>query len=273
VDLEQAAAEEPVSPHWTVWRKLAATVALIFVPAGVTVVGGAGKLLKWIPDSFAIVLLILGVAGLIIAAIAARLVIRSVSDPLRQLARQARLVAEGKKHALTLDARHDEIGPLAAAFQRVVETSRYDRERLLQNNKELQAMNTQLEAAADQVKSFAFKAGEANLAKREFLAVMSHEIRTPVNGIIGMTELTLQTELSAGQRDYLETINSCAESLMSLLNDILDFSKIEAGKLELERTEFGLRELIGEALATLAPRAHGKGLELLLSCGRKFLII
>jgi CheY-like chemotaxis protein len=85
-----------------------------------------------------------------------------------------------------------------------------------------------------------------------------------VNGIIGMTELAMQTDLTPAQRDYLQTINSCAESLLAQLNDVLDFSKIEAGKLELERTDFSLRELLGEALSTLAPRAHAKGLELLL---------
>ena len=185
-------------------------------------------------------------------------------EPLRKLSHEAVEIAEGKRESLTVEARKDEIGDLTEAFRRVVETGRRDRERMLQNNNELQAMNAQLETANQQVKSFAFKAGEANIAKRDFLAVMSHEIRTPVNGIIGMAELASQTELTAGQRDYLDTINSCAESLLVLLNDVLDFSKIEAGKLELERTEFSLRDLLGEALTTLAPRAHNKNLELLL---------
>jgi PAS domain S-box-containing protein len=102
----------------------------------------------------------------------------------------------------------------------------------------------------------------ASRAKSEFLANVSHEVRTPLNGILGMTELALQTDLDAEQRDYLGLVRSSAGALLTVINDLLDYAKIEAGKMHLDPVDFDVRELIDEALRPLALRARAKGLGL-----------
>ncbi len=166
---------------------------------------------------------------------------KSLVYPVKSLLLGAERIASGEYDQPIESQSRDEIGQLARSFESM-RGSIKDKQRELVRKSEV--------------------AEQAAQTKGEFLANMSHEVRTPINGVLGMTELLLNTELNATQHRYASTISRSGQSLLSVINDILDFSKIEAGKLSLYNSPFDLRDLVEDITELLAESAHRQGVEL-----------
>ena len=186
----------------------------------------------------------------VVSLSAFRLVRRAVTR-LADLAQLSRRMAQGELGLQTRVEGDDEIAELAAAFNHMASQLKQDYEQI---EEQVRQRTSELAVARDDALA-------ADRAKSNFLANMSHELRTPMNAIIGLVDLTLQSELTSKQRGYLGKVHNASKNLLAIVNDILDFSRMENGKLAIENVDFDPGAVLERLAATYGPQARAKGLE------------
>lgn len=206
--------------------------------------------------------LLTALIALTLAGLLAQRFTKILTRPLRQLSELAQSVGEKGDYSMRAETTvaRDEVGLLTKRFNAMLDRIETQDNEL---RKQQELLEQRVEERTYQLRQETQRAEAASRAKSEFLAVMSHEIRTPLNGILGMTNMLIDSPLDAKQKRFARVARSSGEDLLAIINDILDFSKIEAGRLELEPRPFQVNTLLEDLAERYAPIAQGKGLELL----------
>lgn len=207
--------------------------------------------------------LLFGVVAVVAGSIS-RFTMRILARPLAMLQQGITAVRNGRLEPIQVSRTGDEIEYLGESFNSMIEA-------LLSSRKEIQRHQETLEERirqrTEELEHAMLRAQSANHAKSEFLANMSHELRTPMAGILGMIDVTLESDLTGEQKEQLETAQRCAWSLLALLNDILDLSKIESGRMGLEQIPFNVRAVLQDCVKSLQPRVAKAPVELTCDIG------
>ena len=196
---------------------------------------------------------------ILVSGAISRFTIRLLARPLRLLRDAIIAVRNGRLEQIEVSRTGDEVEFLGESFNEMIEALAASRKEIRQHQ---DLLEQRIKERTEQLELATHHAQAASKAKSDFLANVSHELRTPVNGIIGMLDMAMDNQLPPEQVEELQTAQSCAQSLMSLLNEILDLSKIEAGKMTLERVPFDVRILVDDCLKEQQPRVAQTGVAL-----------